>query len=261
LSPSVKLNLSKNLKNLKRITTTNQLNIKANVRKLGCKVYRKTKMKWEFSALYKEHNTFTRLEHQYSDTDSITLQPQQFPPTFMFVRFVAYTEQIEISSYDYGLLQIVLPPLHANVTGPVKVTKGDGIIILDASMSHDPDTTENSKNDTLTFTWFCKRDDDFSHAQYSARRRERYRFRYRYRRQFLRSIPADSPFGRPFTDDGCFGFGPGRLSSKESKLKVNVNRMKSKHRYIFTLYVTKGRRRTTLHHTMMLEPSVLFAIR
>lgn len=260
-SPSVQINLNKNLSQIKRITTVDHLRVKANVKKLGCKVYRKTKMKWELSALYKEGNKFTRLEHQLSDGDSITLKPHQFPPTLMFVRFVAYTEKIEVSSYDYGIVQIDLPPLQAKLTGPTKVQKGDGIIILDASKSYDPDITGSSKNETMTFTWICKRDDDYTQAQYSARRRAQILNRYRYRKKFMRSIPADVPFGRPFSDDGCFGFGPGRMSSNESKLKVNVNRMKSRHRYIFTLILTKGRRRSKLYHTLKLEPSVFFRIR
>ena len=209
--------------------------------------------------MYVSSNTFSPLIPLPGKEGKVTIPAGRFPPTLIYVRHVLKTEQIEVFS-SYGLVQIDLPPLVVNITGPKEAKKGHGKITLDASNSFDPDTPKD-QDGKLIFTWFCKREDDFTYAQYSARRRQRYRFRYLYTRQFMRSIPADVDHGRPFTDDGCFGYGPGRLSHKGPKLEVDVDKMKSKYKYIFRVVVSKGQRKTSMEHTLRINPSVTLKVR
>lgn len=210
--------------------------------------------------MYESSKTFSPLIPLPGHGGKVTLEGHKYPPSLVYVRHVIKTEQIEV--YSYGLVKIDRPPLVVKITGPTEVKKGQGVIILDASKSFDPDTSViKDQDEDLVFTWFCKREDDFSYAQYSARRRQRYRFRYLYTKKFMRSIPADVQNGRPFTDDGCFGFGPGRLSKNTSKLEVPVDTMKSKYDYIFRVVVSKGRRKTAVEHTLRINPSVVFKVR
>lgn len=210
--------------------------------------------------MHESGNTFSQLIPLTGKGGKVTIEGNKLPPSLLYVRHVVRTEQIEV--FSYGLVQIDRPPLVGNITGPVQAKKGQGIITLDASSSHDPDISAIKDNsNVLTYTWFCRREDDVSYSQYSARRRHRYLFRYRYHNRSLHSIPADVAYGRPFTDNGCFGFGPGRLSSKKPVLEVDVNKMKSKYSYIFKLVVSKGKRSTSVHHTLRVNPSVFFKVR
>lgn len=230
------------------------------IAKHQCKLFKKTTGRWEAAAMYDSSDKFSQLIPLTGNGGKVTIQGNNLPSSLLYVRHVVRTEQIEV--FSYGLVQIDRPPLVGQITGPVQARKGEGVITLDASKSNDPDISSfRDRSGEITYTWFCKREDDFTYAQYSARRLQRYRFQYRYRKHFMRSIPADVSNGRPFTDDGCFGFGPGRLSSNKSVLKVDVNKMKSKYTYVFSLVVSKGRRSTKVYHKLKINPSVFFKVR
>ncbi|XP_078350860.1 sperm receptor for egg jelly-like [Oculina patagonica] len=152
--------------------------------------------------------------------------------------------QVELSgevgsmAFDHGYIRIVRDPLVAIITD---TTESRTQIMLSAGKSYDAGR-KWSGTKGLQFTWFCRLEDEaFLNIT------ERY--------------VVDEPFGRPKSDRGCFGFGPGRLTSEDDVLVLHVTEMVKSKKYIFKLVVNKGDRNASAVYEFAVKPLVTIFVR
>ena len=115
---------------------------------------------WEFSIISNEDDSFAKfLKLTESNKAEITLDTfrlaRSLHSDYPFNVFLRFSVQIGAQPwYDFGLLKIVQPLLHANISGPKSAVKGSGTIYLNASGSYDPET---GNSDGMKFSWTCRR--------------------------------------------------------------------------------------------------------
>ena len=119
--------------------------------------------------------------------------------------------------------------------GLLKATKGDGNIILNGSLLHNPEQTKQ-----LNFTWFCRRIYEILPTPYHI---------------------ADLPKVRTNFSRGCFGYGPGILSVTTNILVVDVDKMEEGQTYVFELIITSGQETFNASHQLTIHPEIKFLIR
>ena len=143
--------------------------------------------------------------------------------------------QLKIIGFDYGYVLVRQPP-NANILGASIAVQGDGNITLRGSLSHDPNADGASP---LTFTWFCRR----SYEAFPE----------------IDPLPiVDVPNGNASTAGGCYGYGPGRLSSVESVLFVNADVMEAGQTYVFELVVSNAKISSKTVHWLTLKGKAFF---
>ena len=141
-------------------------------------------------------------------------------------------------AFDYGYIRIVPDPLVAIITD---VTESRTQIMLSAGKSFDAGK-KRSGTKGLEFTWFCRLGGE----------------------TFLdTTVPrvVDEAFNRTKSHRGCFGFGPGRLSSKEEVLVLNLTDMVKSKMYIFKLVVNKDDRNASAVYTFAVKPLMTIFVR
>lgn len=152
--------------------------------------------------------------------------------------------QVELSgkagsmAFDYGYIRIVRDPLVAIITD---TTESRIQIMLSAGKSYDAGRKWYGTRG-LQFTWFCRLE-----GEAFLNKTERY--------------VVDEAFGRPKSDRGCFGFGPGRLTSKDEVLVLNVKEMVKSKKYIFKLVVNKDDRNASAVYEFSVKPLVSIFVR
>ena len=162
---------------------------------------------------------------------------QQVLDGYYYVSYILrIPPQQKIIGYDYGYVLVLQPPLVANISGVSIAVQGDGNITLNASLSHDPNEDSASP---LTFTWFCRR----SYEAFPA----------------IDPLPiVDVPNENVSASGGCYGYGPGRLSSVENVLIVNVDVMEAGQTYVFEILVSNGELSSKTVHWLTLKRKPFF---
>ena len=75
-------------------------------------------------------------------------------PVYLYLRFTAHVKELQGKTLEsFILLKVDQPQLVTKIEGPVKAARGIGVIFLDASKSHDPDSFAEGE---LNFNWSCK---------------------------------------------------------------------------------------------------------
>lgn len=139
-------------------------------------------------------------------------------------------------AFDYGYIRIVRDPLVAIVTD---MTESRTQIMLSAGKSFDAGRKRYGTRG-LQFTWFCRLEGE----------------------TFLDlRFVVDKAFDRSKRHRGCFGFGPGRLTSKDEVLVLNIKEMVKSKKYIFKLVVNKDDRNASAVYEFAVRPLVSISIR
>ena len=232
--PKVKVFLNKTLEEAQLLFTTQELIIHASVSKGNCS-FQDIKYLWEISKATKARKEFGPLEFQEEYNRSLpglTIRGSSFSAGYLYIRCVAKTLEDKAKAYDYGYVRVALPPLVARISGHRSAVKGNGSVILNASESLDPSLLLMGI-EGMRFSWYCRRmDDAFSLA------------------------PGTLLFEK--VRGGCYGRGPGKLTSTKPLLRVNVDEMDSNQTYVFELVVAKDSRVSrAVHHLTVLPPFVI----
>ena len=136
-----------------------------------------------------------------------------------------------------GYVRIVRDPLVAVITD---ISKTRSKIILSAEKSFDAGRRRLGTGG-LQFTWFCRLEgESFLDAT------ERY---------------AVDEFGRVKTNTGCFGYGPGKLTSRDKVLVLNTTEMVESKKYIFRLDVYKDNRNASAMYELAVKPTAAIFVR
>lgn len=144
------------------------------------------------------------------------------------------------TTFDDGYLNIVHAPLKANIT---HITRSERSTRIKLSAEHSFDAGKKWNGPRgLQFTWFCKLEGEAFSVN-------------------SRDPVVDVAFGRNRSHSGCFGFGPGMLSSKDKVLVVNVTEMVKSKKYIFKLVVQKDVRNASTVYEFDVKPQVSIFIR
>ena len=152
------------------------------------------------------------------------LFPRLFRGTgYLYIRCLFKTsaqDKLEVKSYDYGYLRLVLPPLVPRIIGPSSVVRGNyTFVTLDASESYDPDR-KPMKTKGMSINWFCKEESD-DHEELPRAVEER----------------------------------PGSL-----ELLLNLQNLKGNRSYVFQLVIQKGDRTAQTTHKLRVNEPFVFTI-
>lgn len=138
-------------------------------------------------------------------------------------------------SHDFGFFKIVTPPLKVNITGKHAFVKNKEFIVLDGSRSIDP-MAKRLTHRRLTFTWYCKKNGE------------------EFPKRATSYVDIANANSVP-SSGGCFGFGPGKLSIKSRRLRLDTKRM-DVGEYIFKLTISKrGRKSSTTYNVTLVSPA------
>ena len=140
-------------------------------------------------------------------------------------------------AFDYGYIKVVRDPLVARITD---ITESSSSIMLSAKASFDAGRRRSGTRG-LRFTWFCRLDNE----------------------TFLHEMErvVDKAFGRTKGNSGCLGYGPGRLTSRDEVLVLNITDMVKSKKYIFKLLVEKDVRNASAVYEFAVKPLVTIIIR
>lgn len=137
-----------------------------------------------------------------------------------------------------GYMRIVRDPLVAVIT---QINGARTKIMLSAAKSFDAGR-RGSGTKGLQFTWFCRlAGESFFNIT------ERY--------------AVDNSFGRVKTNTGCFGYGPGRLTSRKEVLVLEMQEMVESRKYIFKLVVKKDDRNASAVYEFTVKPPASIFVR
>ena len=143
-------------------------------------------------------------------------------------------------TYDYGFLNIVPDPLVVRITDITHESESWTTIRLSASNSYDAGRKSHGTLG-LHFTWFCKLENEtFPDSTEQV---------------------VDVAFGRKASHSGCFGFGPGRLTSTNVELKFNIIDMVKSQKYIFKLVVNKDSRNASSEYEFDVKREAVILLR
>lgn len=233
---NVNINLTKSLNEVRKVVSTDgPIYVEANIQ-TNCSDKRDYETTWQVSLACPPKTYFRSIPDRPSVGKALNLYLNkyvanaQLSKCYFYIRCLIKLEadpSIVLGS-DYGYLHIAKPPLVPSLVGDARVTQGvTQTIILDASKSRDP-----LGGSAVRFRWFCRRENE---------------------RFTLTTEPVDIPLGREKRHGGCFGFGPGRLSSNASVLLVNANKMQGNQTYIFDVVVSKEGRDANASNKVRVE--------
>ena len=137
-----------------------------------------------------------------------------------------------------GYVRIVRDPLEAVITD---ITKTRSKIMLSAEKSVDAGERWFGAR-FLQFTWFCRLAGE----------------------SFLdvtEHYAVDESFGRVKTNTGCFGYGPGKLTSRDEVLVLNMAEMVESKKYIFRLVIYKDDRNASAVYELSVKPIASIFVR
>lgn len=240
--PQINIKLNKTLANAFSITTLESLRLGAEV-SLRCKTSKIPLFSWEVSSVDNTNKQFLPFITLAKNVKNFTLRPRELEPGYHYVRFKAEMQgHPKTLAYDYGFLQIVLPRLVSVIDGPSSAVQGSGLLLLSAAKSYDPDLSGPSQHKGLTYSWFCRKEnEDLSN---------------------ITSLPVDLPLTNSRDRGGCFGYGPGRLNASSEQLQLNPELMKAKLHYVIELVVTKDKRISlATSHRVYIVTALQFSIK
>lgn len=137
-----------------------------------------------------------------------------------------------------GYMRIVRDPLMAVITD---ITETRSKIMLSAEKSYDAGGRRSGTRG-LQFTWFCRlASESFLDVT------ERY--------------AVDESFGRVKANTGCFGYGPGKLTSRDEVLVLNLTEMVESKKYVFRLVVYKDDRNASAMYELAIKPLASISVR
>ncbi|XP_022803093.1 sperm receptor for egg jelly-like [Stylophora pistillata] len=192
---------------------------------------------WTVSKIDKETGLFGPLL-EFGKKDRFFL-----PLRMMRVGYAYIQCLVEISgntgsiAYDYGYIRVVRDPLQAHI---IDISESSSKIILSAKESLDTGSRRPGTQG-LRFAWFCRLvNETFSH-------------------EIERVV--DKPLGRNKSNSGCLGFGPGRLTSRNEVLTLDITDMIKSEMYVFKLMVEKDFRNASAVYEFTVKPAVSISIR
>lgn len=141
-------------------------------------------------------------------------------------------------AFAHGYMRIVRDPLVAVITD---ITETRTNIMLSAEKSFDAGNRWYGTRG-LQFTWFCR-----LAGESLLDVTERY--------------AVDESIGRVKTNTGCFGYGPGRLTSRDEVLVLNMTEMVKSKKYIFKLVVDKDDRNASVVYEFAVKPLASIFVR
>ena len=137
-----------------------------------------------------------------------------------------------------GYMRIVRDPLVAVITD---ITETRSKIMLSAEKSFDAGRRRFGTRG-LQFTWFCRLAGES--------------FLYVTKRHAV-----DKSFGRVKTNTGCYGYGPGTLTSTDEVLILNMEEMVESKKYVFKLVVNKDDRNASAVYEFAVKPPASIFVR
>ena len=234
--PNVTITLKKEISEAKVVYTTQTLDLEGHVKTM-CNVTKSMLILWDRSSVNKETSQLMSLRTFGSGKLQISESVKDWPLGLHYVRLsVSMRGKEGTTDFDYGFVNVTLPPLKAVIDGPASYLKGVGPFTLDASKSYDPSHTAKS----FTYVWLCRKfDETFNNVNMSQ--------------------PVDVE--KNGDQGGCFGNGPGRMNSTEPILQVRTPRFEPGKTYVFQLIVRSDWRETKIEHAVLLNSSLAYRIR
>lgn len=176
---------------------------------------------------YRKFNSFIPAALERGQPDW-SMRPDVLDSYYYVSYIIRIFPQLNVIGHDHGYVLVLQASPVANISGISSAVRGDGNITLNGSQSYDPHANP------LTFTWFCRRSSEtFPEND---------------------SLPVvDVPNGNSNASGGCYGFGPGRLSSVENALVVHVDNMEEGQTYVFELLVSNSMESSKAVHRFELK--------
>ena len=237
-SATVNLNVSKTLDQAKVFSTTDLMVFNAEVNHSVCSSSAQLKSYWHITQASLKTRTFTAFMPAPLGTSQPfwSMIPQNLDSYYYASYILRILPDYKVIGYDYGYVLVLQQPPVANISGVSLAAPGDGNITLNASISYNPN---GDSGNPLIFTWFCRR----SYEAFPA----------------IDPLPVvDIPNGNASASGGCYGYGPGRLSSVSEVLVVNVDRMEAGQTYVFELLVSNGEKSSRASHSLTLNQKAFF---
>lgn len=168
------------------------------------------------------------------------LFPRLFRGTgYLYIRCLFKTSskgQLDVKSYGYGYLRLVLPPLVPRIIGPSSVVRGNyTFVTLDASESYDPDR-KTMKTKGMSINWFCKEESE-DHEEPATD---------------LISTEEERP-------GSCYNL-TGEVNDSSLELLLNLQNIKGNRSYVFQLVIQKGDRTAQTTHKLRVNEPFDFSI-
>ena len=193
---------------------------------------------WQFSKIDRETGLFGPLL-PFGRKKTFILPLRMFGIGYAFVQCeVHLSGDASSMTLANGYMRIVRDPLVAVI---MDKTEKRSKIMLSAEKSFDAGRRRFGTRG-LQFTWFCRlADESFLDVT------ERY--------------AVDDSFGRVKTNTGCFGYGPGKLTSRDKVLVLNITDMVESKKYIFRLVVYKDDRNASAVYELAVKPLASISVR
>lgn len=190
---------------------------------IDCLASRETAFQWDLNKVYSASDNGTIIQtDDFDKTLPVLIIPQRTLPYGKFkVRLnVSMVGLPLVYRYTDAYVEIVPSPLVAEVIGGHTWTQSVyKKVILDASLSHDPDYGLDDKQG-LEYFWYCKTaDEDYE----------------------LPSVPAQ--YSNSANSGGCFRNGTRRLLVNTKVVEIQPNFLQVNTTYIFKFIITKDKRR------------------
>ena len=219
----------------------------------------KAKVTWKIAYLENSHRSeldrtssfksiyIDKQEVNITNKTTITLEilPQTLPYSVYYVEvLIEEKNSSNCVNFNYGFLRIIESPPQAVISATPSVNillQGyNKELKLDASGSFDPDEPNADKR-TFKYTWLCAR-----------------------KSETLRNIPllpVVAPDGiKSSNEGGCYGHGPGKLNFTGSTAMLFLDKMVAEERYVITLILEKGKRKTNISYEFALNKVNTFGV-
>lgn len=234
MHPTINLNLNKALDQAKVNSPMDLMTFNAEVNHSVCSSSMNLKSYWHITKASLISRTFKYFNLSAIKTSQPlwSVRPNDLDSHYYYVSYIVRRlPDLKIIGYDYGYAAVLRKTPVARISGVSFASPADGNITLKGHLSYG--TNVHNAN-PLNFTWFCRRSYEV----------------------FPESDPlpiVDVPGGNSSTSGGCYGYGPGRLSSIKEVLIVNVDRMEVANSYVFELVISYGVNTSRASHWFFLK--------
>ena len=193
---------------------------------------------WKFSKIDKETGLFGPLQ-PFGRKDTFKLPLHMFGIGYAYVQCeVQLPGDTTFMTLANGYMRIVRDLLVADITD---ITETRSKITLSAEKSFDAGGRRFGTRG-LQFTWFCRlAGESFLDVN------ERY--------------AVNESCGGVQANTGCFGYGPGRLTSTDEVLVLNMAEMVESKKYIFKLVIYKDNRNASAEYELEVKPLASIFVR
>ena len=234
------MRLSKTLKNAEEVWVSNFTNRLIHVER-SCPPTENVFYEWRLSRIDEDTGYFGPFQ-DFGRLDKLVLPLKMVGVGYVYIQCVVEIRGDAASmSFDYGFLRVIRPPLVAKITDITQVSESRSKIKLSAKQSFDAELKSN-RSQGLHFTWFCRLEGE-TFSAYST------------------GQVVDVALGRNKSHGGCFGFGPGILSSRDKVLELNREEMVKTKKYILKLVLNKGARNASAEYEFYVVPQVSISVK